>query len=151
MYSCVDEIYMVQLLNILGPCYVVWDKSAFIRFRRPGKETLYAEFQLTDEFLEQISTQIETHKERDFELAIELVNANHEVHAPDQKSHLYRREGLLCTKEKGTQSKLIESSSRQVPLDMDPNDPAKSSDSSCCPTGVASAVVHFQFLILTIQ
>ena len=28
MFSAVDPIYMVQLLNILGEDYVVWDKSA---------------------------------------------------------------------------------------------------------------------------
>ena len=36
MYSCVDGIYMVQLINILGNSFVVWDKSATIKFKRPG-------------------------------------------------------------------------------------------------------------------
>ena len=33
----VDPIYMLMLLKILGPEYIVWDKSANIRFRKPGK------------------------------------------------------------------------------------------------------------------
>ncbi len=48
MYGALDPIYMVMLLKTLGPEYVVWDKAATIQFRRPGRGTLYATFQLTD-------------------------------------------------------------------------------------------------------
>ena len=44
MYGAVDPFYMVMLINILGPSYVVWDKAAVIRFRRPGRTALRAEF-----------------------------------------------------------------------------------------------------------
>ena len=37
LYSMVDPFYMLMLIENLGPDYVVWDKSANIRFRRPGK------------------------------------------------------------------------------------------------------------------
>ena len=40
---------MVQLLNIIGDDYVVWDKSAAIFFKRPARENLYAEFVYTTE------------------------------------------------------------------------------------------------------
>ena len=46
LYGSVDPIYMLMLIHILGPEYVVWDKAAKIRFRKPGKKTLYAEFNL---------------------------------------------------------------------------------------------------------
>ena len=32
MFSAVDPVPMVQLINLLGPDYVVWDKSAEIHF-----------------------------------------------------------------------------------------------------------------------
>ena len=44
MYGAVDPIYMFMLIKILGPEYVVWDKTAAIRFRRPGRERLFAKF-----------------------------------------------------------------------------------------------------------
>ncbi|UII74451.1 DUF4442 domain-containing protein [Flagellimonas sp. HMM57] len=44
MFSAVDPIPMVQLVNLLGKDYVVWDKSAEIFFKRPAKENLYAHF-----------------------------------------------------------------------------------------------------------
>ncbi len=47
MFSAVDPIPMVQLINLLGHQYVVWDKSAQISFKRPGNVDLYAEFTYT--------------------------------------------------------------------------------------------------------
>src|SRR5436853_1768517 len=44
MYGAVDPIYMIMLMSILGRDYVVWDKAATIRFRKPGKTTLHATF-----------------------------------------------------------------------------------------------------------
>src|SRR6516162_5291913 len=44
MYGAVDPIYMVMLIKVLGSEYIVWDKSASIRFKKPGRSTLYAEF-----------------------------------------------------------------------------------------------------------
>ena len=45
----IDPIYRLMLMKILGPGYTVWDKAASIRFKKPGRETLYAEFVLDDE------------------------------------------------------------------------------------------------------
>ena len=54
LFSATDPIYMVQLINILGDDYIVWDKSAGIRYKRPAKETVYAEFNFTEEEIERI-------------------------------------------------------------------------------------------------
>ncbi len=42
MYAFVDPIYMVMFIRALGRDYVVWDKAARIRYRRPAKTTLRA-------------------------------------------------------------------------------------------------------------
>ncbi|MEZ4577159.1 MAG: DUF4442 domain-containing protein [Desulfobacterales bacterium] len=44
MFGAVDPIYMVMLIKLLGPEYVVWDKEATIHFKNPGKTTLTARF-----------------------------------------------------------------------------------------------------------
>jgi Domain of unknown function (DUF4442) len=49
MYGAVDPIYMVMLIKLLGPEYIVWDKSAAIAFKRPGCSTLYAQFHIAEE------------------------------------------------------------------------------------------------------
>ncbi|MEO1482560.1 MAG: DUF4442 domain-containing protein [Myxococcota bacterium] len=47
--SATDPILMVQLINILGDAYVVWDKSVEMRFRRPGRSTLSCVFEYTED------------------------------------------------------------------------------------------------------
>ena len=54
MYSSVDGIYVIQLIHILGDNYIVWDKSAIIKFKRPANKTLFADFKISDELIEQI-------------------------------------------------------------------------------------------------
>jgi len=63
MFSAVDPIPMVQLMNILGNDYVVWDKSAEIYFKRPAKEDLFAEFKYTSEELETIKKRVKQKNE----------------------------------------------------------------------------------------
>ena len=58
LFSATDPIYMIQLMNILGDDYVVWDKSATIKFKRPAKETVFAEFIFFEEDLNLIKTEV---------------------------------------------------------------------------------------------
>jgi len=74
MFSAVDPIPMVQLINLIGDDYVVWDKSATIKFKRPAKETLYAEFVFDKEELEIIKKRVET--ENEIEITKETVLTN---------------------------------------------------------------------------
>jgi Domain of unknown function (DUF4442) len=54
LYSMADPFYMLMLIENLGSDYIVWDKSATIRFKKPGKGKVSAAFRLFDEQLEQI-------------------------------------------------------------------------------------------------
>ncbi|MGX1927751.1 PaaI family thioesterase [Flagellimonas sp. 2504JD4-2] len=74
MFSATDPVPMVQLINLLGPDYVVWDKSAEIFFRRPAKETLYAEFKYTLEELEEIKAQVALQNEMEIIKTTDLTN-----------------------------------------------------------------------------
>ncbi|WP_190810114.1 PaaI family thioesterase [Flagellimonas sp. S3867] len=74
MFSATDPIPMVQLINLLGPDYVVWDKSAEIFFKRPAKETLYAEFQYTLNELEEIKAQVIRQNELEIIKTTDLTN-----------------------------------------------------------------------------
>ncbi|MGL1889640.1 MAG: DUF4442 domain-containing protein [Reichenbachiella sp.] len=85
LYSSVDGIYMIQLMNILGDNYVVWDKSASIRFRRPANQTLYAEFFIEPDLVEQIQSDIAIQKEKDYTLHVNLVDKYGVVYAEVEK------------------------------------------------------------------
>jgi len=60
LYSMCDPFYMLMLINILGPEYIVWDKAATIRFKRPGKGVVKAVFQLSDEQIAAIKAAADT-------------------------------------------------------------------------------------------
>ena len=47
LYAMVDPMFMLLLMRQLGHDYIVWDKSAEINFKRPGKGTVYAEFEVS--------------------------------------------------------------------------------------------------------
>lgn len=49
LYSMTDPFYMLMLIELLGRGYIVWDKEASIRFKRPGTGKVYAQFRITRE------------------------------------------------------------------------------------------------------
>ena len=63
MFSAVDPIPMLQLVDALGDDYVVWDKSAQIFFKRPAKEDLYADFVYTLKEIEAIKERVKQENE----------------------------------------------------------------------------------------
>jgi acyl-coenzyme A thioesterase PaaI-like protein len=91
MYGSVDPIYMVMLIKILGKGYVVWDKAATIQFKRPGKRTLYAAFDLTEEEIEEIRAALANSMSVERIYRIELVDAEGRVHATVEKTVYIRR------------------------------------------------------------
>jgi hypothetical protein len=54
-----DPFYMLMLMANLGRNYIVWDKAASIRYRKPGKGTVRAEFRLTEAQLSNIREKLD--------------------------------------------------------------------------------------------
>ncbi len=54
LYAMTDAMYMLMLIENLGPAYIVWDKAATIRYKKPGRGTVRAEFRLTREQVQAI-------------------------------------------------------------------------------------------------
>lgn len=86
MYAAVDPFLMIMLLRRLGPEYVVWDKAASIRFRRPGSSTLRATFRIDDAEVERVRDVVEAAGGRaDVTYEVELVDGDGLVHASIEK------------------------------------------------------------------
>ncbi|WP_263382965.1 DUF4442 domain-containing protein [Granulicella arctica] len=60
LYAMTDPFYMLMLMENLGREYVVWDKAATIRYKRPGRGTVRVEFRLTEDQLADIRATLET-------------------------------------------------------------------------------------------
>jgi len=91
MYGAVDPIYMIMLIKNLGPDYVVWDKAAAIRFKKPGRSTLHARFSLDEAELGAIRQALAEAPVVDREYVVELVDEVGIVHATIDKTVHIRR------------------------------------------------------------
>jgi acyl-coenzyme A thioesterase PaaI-like protein len=86
MYAGIDPIYMLMLIKNLGKKYIVWDKAATIRFKRPGKETLFADFLVTQEELDEIKLILQSQKSVDRIYTVELKDKDGQVHCLIEKT-----------------------------------------------------------------
>jgi Domain of unknown function (DUF4442) len=60
LFAMTDAFYMLMLMANLGRDYVVWDKAATIRYRKPGRGTVRVEFRLFDNQIDDIREQLKT-------------------------------------------------------------------------------------------
>jgi acyl-coenzyme A thioesterase PaaI-like protein len=60
LFAMTDAFYMLMLMANLGRDYIVWDKAASIRYRKPGRGTVRAEFRLTDAQLDDIREKLKS-------------------------------------------------------------------------------------------
>ncbi|WP_420571386.1 DUF4442 domain-containing protein [Kordia sp.] len=81
MFAATDPIYMIQLMQILGEEYVVWDKAATIHYKRPAKEHLFCEFIFTNDELEAIKKQVKETHEMTIEKTTYLKNSSEQIFA----------------------------------------------------------------------
>jgi len=81
IYGALDPIYMIQLINILGNKYVVWDKVATIKFIRPIKQEVFARFLISENLITEIKKGIELNKEMEIELSVQFNDGNETTYA----------------------------------------------------------------------
>ena len=85
LYSMTDPFYMLMLIQNLGRDYIVWDKSANIRFHKPGKGRVVARFRLSDEQIEGIRRDLQTQPKIEPTFLVEVTDESGEVIAEVQK------------------------------------------------------------------
>jgi acyl-coenzyme A thioesterase PaaI-like protein len=72
LFSMTDPFYMLMLAANLGKEYVVWDKAASIRYRKPGKGRVHARFRLSEEKLAEIRAAVAADGRYDARFSIEI-------------------------------------------------------------------------------
>ena len=91
LYAAVDPLFVLMYRKVLGREIVVWDKAASIRFRRPGRSTLFAELRVEEVELEAIRAALLEGPKVDRTYTVELRDAQGEVHAVVEKVVHFRR------------------------------------------------------------
>ena len=54
LFAMTDPFYMLMLMANLGRDHIVWDKAATIRYKKPGRGTVRAEFRLSDSQIDDV-------------------------------------------------------------------------------------------------
>jgi acyl-coenzyme A thioesterase PaaI-like protein len=85
LYSMCDPFFMLILTQVLGRGYVVWDKAATIRFKRPGRGTVYARFNIPDEEVEAIRRAADAGEKVEPTFTAEVTDGDGEVIAEVEK------------------------------------------------------------------
>ncbi len=97
LYSMTDPFYMLMLIENLGRDYIVWDKSATIRFRKPGKGTVKASFRLSDGQIADIRRQLETEDKVQPTFKVEVRDENEAVVAEVEKVLHVRKKNVAVS------------------------------------------------------
>ncbi len=95
LYSMADPFFMVMLIQNLGKDYIVWDKSASIRFRKPGRGTVSASFRLAEEQIREIKQALNSRENEKIErvFTVEVKDESGLVIAQIEKLlHIRRKE-----------------------------------------------------------
>jgi hypothetical protein len=77
---------MIQLMQILGKDYVVWDKKTDIKFKRPAYEHAYATFEFTTTEINEILQKVKAENEIDYTKTLHITGKNGTVFAELDKT-----------------------------------------------------------------
>jgi hypothetical protein len=97
LYSMTDPFFMVMLIENLGQDYIVWDKSATIRFKRPGRGTVTASFSLSDQQIDEIKQALNAEKKIERVFTVEVKDESGTVIAEVEKLLHIRRKDQPAT------------------------------------------------------
>ena len=93
LYSMTDPFFMVMLIENLGKDYIVWDKSASIRFKKPGRGTVFAKFRLSDQQIDEIKEALTSEKKIERVFAVDVKDESGTVIAEVEKLlHIRRKD-----------------------------------------------------------
>ncbi|SRR5579885_733476 len=91
MYAMTDPFYMLILLKKLGRDYIVWDKAAYIEFKKPGRGKLTAVFQFAADEIQAIRNQADTNEKFIFDKSVDLIDQDGVVVASVVKTLYVRK------------------------------------------------------------
>jgi len=93
LFAMTDPFYMLMLMANLGRDYVVWDKAATIRYKKPGRGTVRAEFRLSDSQIDDVREKLKTMSKYEPVFLVEVKDAAGVVIAEVEKMlHVRKKE-----------------------------------------------------------
>jgi acyl-coenzyme A thioesterase PaaI-like protein len=94
LYSMCDPWFILILIEHLGPGFTVWDKSATIRFRKPGRKTVRARFEIAAEEIDRIRDEATRQGKSEPHFVVRVIDVDDQVIAEVEKVvHVKRDKG----------------------------------------------------------
>jgi acyl-coenzyme A thioesterase PaaI-like protein len=85
LYAMCDPWFMLILMRLLGPDYIVWDKAATIQFKKPGRGKVKARFHIPHEQVEQIRSDVERSGKIEPTFSVDVLDEQEQVIAHVEK------------------------------------------------------------------
>lgn len=98
MLSATDPIYMIQLIQILGDDYVVWDKAVEAHYKKPAKSTIFGEFVFTKSEAKTIKEKVFENNQIDIIKTMSLVDEKQNIIATFKKTLYIANKGFYKEK-----------------------------------------------------
>ena len=97
LYAMCDPWFVLTLLRLLGPDYIVWDKSASIQFLRPGLGKVTATFHIPLERVNEIREQADSGTKTEPVFIVDVLDGKDKVVARVEKLLYVRRKKSISS------------------------------------------------------
>ncbi len=91
LYAMCDPFFVFAAYSYFGDGYILWDKSASIEFKRPGKGTVQALFEIPDDRLIEMKHEVDVDGKKTFHFVAEVKDKDQNVVAIVNKEIYIRK------------------------------------------------------------
>jgi hypothetical protein len=100
LYAMCDPFYMLILLEKMGSQYIIWDKAASIRFKKPGRTTVTARFHISPQQVDEMKAEVDQIGRKDYTFTTQVLGLEGEVIAEVVKLVYVRRKDFVYSTRK---------------------------------------------------
>lgn len=91
LYSMCDPFYIIIIHAYFGDDYILWDKSASIKYKIPARGTVQAIFEIQTETLLEMKTQVDELGKMSFFFKTNITDSNNKIVAEVEKEIYIRK------------------------------------------------------------
>ena len=91
LFAMTDPFFMIMMMKILGPEYLVWDKQATVRFLKPARGTVVARFRIAEERIAEARAATDAGEKYEPKFTVEIVDSEGVTVADVEKTLYIRR------------------------------------------------------------
>jgi acyl-coenzyme A thioesterase PaaI-like protein len=91
LYSMCDPFFTIILIKNLGNNYIVWDKHATIRFKKPGRDTVKVRFHIPQEKIREIKHLADINGKTEPVFTVDLTDKDNNIIAQVEKTVYVRK------------------------------------------------------------